>query len=164
MVWSRNWFLLLGALVLIGSWYWYTEQKATASLNIEETPRTYYAPLIPMRLGNIDVFASVADTSATRTLGLSRTSSLPVDVIKLFVFETPGRYTFWMKEMLYPIDMVWLDTTGKIVHIETAVRPESYPQTYGPEVATQYVIETNVGFFATTGLEVGDTIILPTLD
>ncbi len=148
------------AAVTVGA-YWYFEYKAVAPVVAEQTPRSYFEPLIPLSLGTIDMFASVADTAATRTLGLSRTTALPPDVVKLFVFENSGVYKFWMKEMLYPIDIIWLDSAGIIVHIEQAVSPESYPQTYGPDTPTRYVIETNADFFATTGLQVGDSIMLP---
>ena len=160
MVLSRNW-LIVGILsVIVIGGYWYLEQRAVAPLVVEQTPRSYFEPLLPLRLGTEDVFVSIADTPATRTLGLSRTTTLPNDVVKLFVFETPGVYSFWMKDMNYPIDMIWLDTEGTILHIEEAVPPESYPQIYGPDVPAKYVLETNAGYFKTTGLRIGDIITL----
>jgi uncharacterized membrane protein (UPF0127 family) len=67
----------------------------------------------------------------------------------LFVFsnEAPNR-TFWMKNTLIPLDMIWLDKTYTIVHIETDVPPCTTPTcpSYGPSTQlSQYVIELNAG-------------------
>jgi uncharacterized protein len=160
----RNWLLAVVALGLIFSAYWYSQRQTIGAVQMSPTTRADFEPLVPFQLGTQAVYVSIASTTAARTRGLSRTTILPADIVKLFVFETPGNYTFWMKEMNYPIDMVWLDATGVIVHIEESVSPQSYPKTYGPPVPAQYVIETNAGFFATTGLTNGDRVQLPSID
>lgn len=122
------------------------------------TPRSYFEPLIPWTLGGQTVFASVASTTEARTLGLSYTSALPADVVKVFIFDTDEQWSFWMKGMAYPIDMVWVTASGTIAHIETSVTPESYPKSFTPPLPARYVIETVPGLFATVALKVGDTI------
>src|SRR5882672_5260542 len=49
-----------------------------------------------------------ADTDALRTLGLSGHSPLAADEGMLFIFPAPGEYGFWMKDMLFPLDLVWI--------------------------------------------------------
>jgi uncharacterized membrane protein (UPF0127 family) len=107
------------------------------------------------------MYASVADSPTERQLGLSRTTSLPEDVVKLFVFPYADLWSFWMKEMLYSIDIIWLDAAGTIVHIEANVAPETYPTSFAPSARAQFVIETNAGFAAAQNLRVGDVVTLP---
>jgi len=102
--------------------------------------------LIPIKLGDISLLASIADTNATRELGLSGTTYLPEDEVKLFIFETSEKWNFWMKDMNYPIDIIWLDEQKKVVHIENNVKSDSYPSYFLPPVPAKFVIETNAGF------------------
>ena len=72
----------------------------------------------------------VADTDASRTLGLSGRDSLDSGAGMLFTFDAPGIYPFWMKDMKFPLDMVWIDS-GKVVDVVT-LRP---PVPGGPPTA-----------------------------
>ncbi len=148
-------------LVVVGAVWLLTKSTPTIPLAAPATTRVDFEPLLPIRLGGADMFASVADSPSERQLGLSRTTALPADVVKLFVFPTEDLWSFWMKEMLYSIDIIWLDATGKIVHIESAVSPETYPNSFTPSSPAKYVIETNAGFVATQNMQVGDMVALP---
>ena len=98
---------------------------------------------------------SVADTASSRARGLSGTDSLPWGTGKLFIFDTPDRYSFWMKDMRYPLDIVWIDSTWRVVDITYNVAPESYPTTFSPSIPVQYVLELNTGDEVTKSLSVG---------
>jgi len=113
------------------------------------------ARLIPIKLGNISLLASRADTNNARELGLSGTTYLPEDEVKLFIFETSEKWNFWMKDMNYPIDIIWLDEHKKVVHIENNVKFDSYPNLFLPPVPAKYVIETNAGFAAAKQILLG---------
>jgi uncharacterized membrane protein (UPF0127 family) len=63
-----------------------------------------------------------------------------------------------MKDMYYPIDMVWLSASGTITYIAVEAKPETYPATFTPPVPSRYVIETVPGLFAARGLKVGDVL------
>jgi len=125
---------------------------------ITTTPRSYYEPLLPWTLGGQTVYASMATTDETRALGLSYTSALPKDIVKIFVFATDERWSFWMKGMEYPIDIIWVTATGAIAHIETNVSPDTYPNSFTPPTPVRYVIETVPGLFAELGLKGGDNL------
>ena len=125
---------------------------------ITTTPRSYFEPLVPWTLGGQTVYASIATTDETRALGLSYTSALPPDVVKVFVFATDERWSFWMKGMEYSIDIVWVTATGTIAHIETDVSPATYPKSFTPSISARYVIETVPGLFAGQNLKVGDRV------
>jgi uncharacterized membrane protein (UPF0127 family) len=160
--------ILMGGLFLVGGYSLFTtyapvsREAATAMIpNTSVEPdgealiASTYAPLIPLTLGGVELQASVAETIAQREQGLSSTPYLPAGVVKLFIFDESWPYSFWMKDMLYPIDIIWLDDEKMIVHIEHRVTPDTYPQSFTPPTAATYVIETNAGFAKAQGLATG---------
>lgn len=98
------------------------------------------------------------DTPELRTKGLSGRSSLGTDEVMLFAFERDGRNFFWMKDMLFSIDIVWLDSDKKVIHIERDAKPESFPKSFGPDADSKYVLEFKEGVAESIGLKVGDII------
>lgn len=108
---------------------------------------------------NDNVFLlTVADRQETREQGLSGKTSLGENEGMLFVFETPDLHVFWMKDMKFAIDIIWLDEKYKIVHIEKAVSPETFPSVFGPTEKSKYVLETNAYFVDKNSLKVGDIL------
>jgi uncharacterized membrane protein (UPF0127 family) len=88
----------------------------------------------------------IAKSSQKKSEGLCCRDSLPDDHGMLFVYDQPGDYRFWMKDTKIPLDMIWIDSNKKIVHIEEDVQPSSYPKSFGSNDPAQYVLETNAGF------------------
>lgn len=85
------------------------------------------------------------DTPEAIRQGLSGRESLPVDHGMLFVFPAPGQHCLWMKDMQFPIDMIWLDANKKVVTVKENAQPESFPDSFCPSVPAKYVIEVNSG-------------------
>lgn len=130
----------------------------------EETPwEVIYPNTKTMTIGEVEVKASVAKTWPERIKGLSDTPYLPDDVVKLFNFDSAGFHSIWMKDMNYSIDIIWVDSELRIVHIVEKASPESYPAMFVTEVPAVYVIETVAGFVAENGIVVGDSVVLPIL-
>ncbi len=77
--------------------------------------------LIPVTLGRTALHVFIADTSEKRTRGLSYRESLGKNQGMLFVFEEVGRHGIWMKEMKFPIDILWLDSNLKVITIKKDV-------------------------------------------
>lgn len=109
-------------------------------------------------LGNTQYTLEVADTDFLRERGLSYRTSLAPQTGMLFVFDVPRTLRFWMKDMNFPIDIIWLDTDKKVVHIEHSLSPSTYPDSFGPEAPTQYVIEIPAGAAKGAGLSKGDGV------
>jgi uncharacterized membrane protein (UPF0127 family) len=63
-----------------------------------------------------------------------------------------------MKDTRIPLDMYWINSEKKIIHIEHSVQPDSYPKSYGPKEPSQYVLETNAGFAKANNIQVGDVV------
>ncbi len=132
---------------------------AVASAEPEDW-REYYPKTVPINIAGIDVLASVADTVPDRIKGLSDTPYLPDGLVKLFAFNIAGNHSIWMKDMNYPLDVMWLAEDGEIVYIEENLSPDSYPQSFASPVSAWYVIEANAGFVASSSIAVGDQVAL----
>jgi uncharacterized membrane protein (UPF0127 family) len=96
------------------------------------------------------------------TRGLSGTESLGQDQAMLFVFPQVSKWAIWMKDMNYPIDIVWLDSDGQVVYLVKDAQPSSYPKTqFTPDKPARYVIELPSGTIERTGIVIGDPAGLP---
>lgn len=100
---------------------------------------------------------SIADTPALQEHGLSDTASLPIHTGMFFVFSNPGMYGFWMKDMQYPLDIIWLDAQFHIITIQENLSPETYPHVFYPDSNAQYVLEINTGESKYLHLTLGGT-------
>lgn len=100
----------------------------------------------------------VAATEPARQTGLMGRQNLDEGKGMLFVYEKPEKLSFWMKNTLIPLDMVWLDGNRKVVYIKENARPclELNCPKFAPDVYAQYVLEVNAGAAAKIGLHPGD--------
>lgn len=111
-----------------------------------------------LTIGSFEVEVEVASTPPEKSRGLSGRESLPIGRGMLFVFEGPRRYSFWMKDMLFPIDIIWIGENKEIVDITYDARPESYPLHFQPRYPAQYVLEVKSGWAQSRGIQVGDDV------
>ena len=116
------------------------------------------AGLYTIRLKDIPLEVSIAQTPEELQRGLSGTKSLPPNQGMLFVFPKSDTYSFWMKDMQYSIDIFWLADNGRIVYMAQGVSPESYPATYRSSVPVRYVLELPAGFAEVHSVRVGDIV------
>lgn len=164
-------FILLGLVLISGVAFYvykfritdsgqvsYMSDIKNSSQNEEEVIALWYKPLIPFTLGRISLQGSIADTSLEITQGLSGTPYLPIGVAKVFIFEESNLWSFWMKDMNYPIDIFWLNENGRVVYIVEQAEPDTYPDTsFSPPVPAKFVIETRAGFAAENNIRIGDS-------
>lgn len=96
----------------------------------------------------------VADTPAERAKGLMNRASLPRSAGMLFVYEEPGSPAFWMRNTLIPLDMLFVDATGRVTRIhEKAVPHDETPIPGGDGVLV--VLEINGGLARQLGITEG---------
>lgn len=103
----------------------------------------------------------VAKTQKEKADGLAFRKSLAEDSGMLFVFDEEGPYSFWMKNTLIPLDIIWIDGNSEVVFIQKSAQPcaEEKPcQSITPDVKAKYVWEVNSGFAEKIGLRVGDKL------
>lgn len=102
----------------------------------------------------------VADEPREQAKGLSGRDSMDQDRGMIFVFPDPIVAGFWMKEMRFPLDFLWVDEYGVIVEITKNVSPDTFPKTFSPSSPVLYVIEVNAGWSDDKNIRVGDKIEL----
>lgn len=110
-------------------------------------------------IGGTPFQAEIVDTPLFRQRGLSGRSHIGDTEAMLFVFPQSDYHGFWMKDMLFPIDILWLTEEGVIVHIKESARPESYPEPFVPQVPARVVIEVKEGTVKAYKLKIGDSLI-----
>lgn len=111
-----------------------------------------------VKMRNISVSVDLATTPAELAQGLSGREPLGPEKGMLFIFKTPDTYGFWMKDMKFSLDIIWIDENFKITYIKEDLKPDSFPEVYKPSEKSLYVLEVNSGFIKNNGLKVGDEI------
>jgi uncharacterized protein len=101
----------------------------------------------------------IVNNDKDREQGLSNRKALYNNKGMLFVFTDMKKQVFWMKDMLIPIDIIFFDNNWKIVLIESNLQPKSFPNTFGADISSQYVLEINAGEATIYDLKVGDQAI-----
>ena len=109
-------------------------------------------------LGGKVFTVEVADTTKLLEKGLSGHLPLKDDEGMLLVFQKEDQYGFWMKDMLFSIDVLWIDSNLKIVHIEKSLRPETYPKIFYPNNKALYVLEVKAGQTQNLNVKIGDSV------
>ena len=111
-------------------------------------------------INNQVIKVEIADDPQERYQGLSGRESMAENEGMLFVFEEPGIYTFVMREMNFPLDIIWIKD-NKIVDIShnlPAPEQGGAVAKASPISAVNYVLEVNGGFAEKRGVSVGDTV------
>ena len=136
-----------------------TAQQSTADSRdaTSQPPQSMPRAVFPDGAG---VDLELALTAQEISTGLSYRPSLPHDRGMLFVFDELRYPSFWMKDMRFSLDLVYLDETGMVVHVEANVPPcaaDPCP-TYPPPDPALAVLEVNAGMAAAHGIEKGTVI------
>ncbi|WP_240758227.1 DUF192 domain-containing protein [Palleronia sediminis] len=104
----------------------------------------------------------IADDNAERAQGLMNRESLPRGAGMLFIYDRPGPASFWMRNTLIPLDMIFLDETGTVLRVhENAVPLDESPIFGGDNVLA--VLEINGGLAGAIGIGPGDRLSHPAL-
>jgi len=106
---------------------------------------------------DIPIKVALAQSETQKTKGLSGVKKLAESKGMLFVFDKMQQNNFWMKDMNFPLDIIWFNDKKEIVLIEENVTPETFPNTFGGDVLSMYVLEVNAGFVVKNNITIGDT-------
>lgn len=149
----KNIFLILISIVLIfAGVFVFTSKEKSA----------YQNKLYPLEIGSTKITVELAQSQGERGQGLGDRKSLSPDQGMLFVFDKPDIYPFWMRDMQFPLDIIWLDENYQVVDMVTDLKPESYPQSFAPAKKALYVLEVNAGVAEKNNIKIGATAKLPT--
>ena len=102
----------------------------------------------------------IAATGVERQRGLMDRESLAENAGMLFVFPEERFLSFWMKNTLIPLDILYMDAEGTVIDIQTMLPepgvPDSELMTYPSAAPARFALEINAGVAELLGLEVGD--------
>lgn len=146
------WLLSAGLAVALGC------SGCAPSAAVAAAPVATSGPTVSLQGHRFTV--EIANTTAEREHGLMDRASMPADHGMLFVFPNAEPRTFWMKDTLIPLDMLFFDNAQRLVKVLQNVPPcraDPCP-TYASMAPARYVLELNAGTAAKLGLRKGDLI------
>lgn len=109
-------------------------------------------------VGGTPVYVTIADTTDEHRRGFSGMSAPAPNEGMLFVFDRDDTYGIWMKDMLFPIDIMWISADQQIVDLRENVAPETYPEVFAPRTPARYVLEVPAGFIESYNIAIGDAV------
>lgn len=137
-------FLIIGLAIIFGTVFLFFKYQTINKSEIKI-----------IKIGDTRLRVEIADTFETRTKGLSGRESLPDGRGVLFVFDKPDKYGFWMKNMNFAIDIIWIDESFEVVGIREKLTPETFPEIFYPPRRVKYVLELPAGFSQNQGIDIG---------
>ncbi|MBI4276282.1 DUF192 domain-containing protein [Candidatus Uhrbacteria bacterium] len=145
-------FIVVMAAVFVGAGF-------IASPYIGREPESASPAQSVVRISGTTIPVEVRSDDRGRAQGLSGRPSLPEGSGMLFLFPRKERYSFWMKEMRFAIDILWI-VDGHIADVTPNIPPpHGEPLAlYQPRVPVDTVFEVNAGFAAAHGIRVGDPV------
>jgi len=146
---GRKHFLLIGIGIIV----------VTACFLTWRSQRTNNNPIIVLSNG-ATVQVTIADTDDERQQGLSGMPSLQHNHGMLFIFDQSDVYRFWMKDMLFPIDIIWIDSDWRVIDITENISPDTYPELFSPQSPAQHVLEVPAGNTKQLNIVIGDQLEL----
>ena len=122
---------------------------------------------IPLSIKDQLFTLELAQTIPQKIKGLSGRTTLCSNCGMLFIYQNDALHTFWMKDTLIPLDIIWLSATGKIINISHSTPVEkdpAHPQnTYQPQLPARFVLELPAGSALSLGLKEDEQLNLPSL-
>ncbi|MBU0612056.1 DUF192 domain-containing protein, partial [Patescibacteria group bacterium] len=120
---------------------------ATGFFLINHSPKNFEPEDIKyVEIARKTLKVGIALTKEEQKEGLSGKDILRDDEGMLFVFSNPEKYAFWMKNMNFPIDIIWIGEDLRVIYVKKDARPESYPEVFVPTENATYVLEVISGF------------------
>ena len=131
---------------------------------------------VTLSIGKTVISAKLAATEEERILGLGGRGAIAKDAGMLFIFPQSDFHGIWMKDMQFPLDIIWLantqtdtDCAGNyavenrclaVIDIRENVMPESYPESFYPKEKASYVLEIKGGAATRNGITIGSVLTL----
>jgi uncharacterized membrane protein (UPF0127 family) len=130
-------------------------------IHLQETNASGF-PAGKVKLGNVYLDVDIADTPQRQVQGLQHHGVLSYNQGMLFPFDKSQVIPIWMKDMQFPIDIIWFDSSGNILHVEKNAQPcTDNCIVYGQDISqAKYVLEVAAGFVDKFGIHQGSVLQL----
>jgi uncharacterized membrane protein (UPF0127 family) len=143
--------LLLASVLIVG----FSLKGLTSH---KQTCRQTYRSDGQLVIGDTSFAFEKASSDEQRIRGLSGRICISSGQAMLFEFEQDGSQAIWMKDMLFPIDIVWLDAQKRVVFVVRDADPKSYPQIFQSTTPARYVLELPEQVASSKDLETGSVV------
>lgn len=135
-------------------------QKQNRDVDISPAPvPTTLCLKAPIDQDRCAVNMDIADSNSERGKGLSGRISMKDDQGMIFVFDQPQIQCFWMKDMNFSLDMIWLNEQKEVINIMDSIKPETYPNQFCSDLPAKYVIELTAGSANRLGIQQGQALV-----
>jgi hypothetical protein len=136
-----------------------TAPAPTPTAAAAASPGASAGPRVAMPSGAV-YRLELARTPEEQALGLMYRESLPERAGMIFLFDAADLHRFWMKNTMIPLDMIWMDESGKVIYVSANTPPcKADPcATYGPESPARQVLEIAGGLAARENITAGSTL------
>jgi uncharacterized membrane protein (UPF0127 family) len=134
---------------------------ATTTSTLTEPPKPVVVATATPAVAPTPFQFEVVTTQAAQEKGLGGRTDVPSNYGMLFVFPKDAPQQFWMKDMLVPIDMIWIRDDGTVAGIEREVSPKTYPKIFTSPEPVRYVLETRAAEAGRLGITTGTKLNLP---
>lgn len=107
----------------------------------------------------ITVSLEVAESDSKKAYGLMNRTQLGEDRGMIFIYDSEANRTFWMKDTLIPLDIIFLNSELEIINIEPA-KANQTSERYRSQEPSQYIIEMNRGWAESNNISSGDAFVV----
>jgi len=149
-------FLILVCLVVVLAVFY---QLTVVNMENSNEEQSAVVTFLPDDSAPIVITCEVASSPEKRLMGLMFREELPVDEGMLFVFDYPRNVSYWMKNVLMPLDIIFLDENCTVINVEKAEVEANVPddklKRYHSASPAKWVIEINQGICNSYGIEKG---------
>ena len=149
---------VVGILIILSAIFYFTCNLGSSNQgNNKLTPKEKTSTTV--KINDVSIRTEIANTPETRTSGLSGRERLEEGQGMLFVFDKAAYHTFWMKNMNFPIDIIWI-SDNSIVDLSENIQPEknSNLTIYKPSEPVKFVLEVNAGFSKKRNFKIEDPV------
>lgn len=151
---NKIWFGAFVMMAFIGLSY-----NLANSLNAYKVQNPNYFKYSSKQISLKEYAFDISSTNEDRVRGLSGRDIMCYQCGMIFVFEEEQTLRFWMKEMKFDIDIIYLDRNKKVVDIYSNVKKELYPEVYNSSSKAMYAIEFNAGVVSKLNIKKGDILL-----
>ncbi len=111
--------------------------------------------IVRINIGDGIFDVRIAQTQAERARGLGSVRALAANEGMLFEFPQNGLHAIWMKDMLIPIDIIWLSDALSVIDLRRDVSPDTFPAIFAPHTAARFVVELSAGSVKAFDIKIG---------
>lgn len=150
--------IILVILILLGLRFGHRIKNTDNDSNNDTVSDTVSKIQIQTESETLTLNIEIARTPEERETGLSNRQSLPETHGMLFIFQDEQIHTFWMKDTYIPLDIIFINSNKRIVHISENTLLNQTQEIYSSLEPSQYVLEVNAGWCNENNVKLGDSV------